>query len=96
MRLPVLSLFIATLLAACGPRIYTPEEAAQECEQRARAAQGPTGAVTLGASSNSGPFGSVAVGVTGDYLAGRDPTQVYRECVVRRTGQEPYRAPVLR
>ena len=96
MKLPSLILLSTIVLAGCEPRVLTPEEAAQQCEQRARAAQGPTGAVTLGVNSNSGPYSAVSVGVTGDYLAGRDPVQIYRDCVVRRTGQEPYRAPVLR
>ena len=93
-----LMIFAATalLLAACETVPPSPEEAALQCEERARAAQGPTGNVTLGVNSNSGPFTNVAVGVTGDFLAGRDPQDVYRDCVVRLTGQEPYRPPVLR
>ncbi|KIQ70503.1 hypothetical protein [Wenxinia marina] len=96
MRVLFAALPAALLLTACAPRVWSPEEAAQECEQRARAAQGPTGAVTLGYNSNSGPYTGVAVGVSGDYLTGRDPLDVYRDCVVRRTGAEPYRPPRLR
>jgi hypothetical protein len=83
-------------LAACAPPYLSPERAAQECEQRARAAQGPTGSITLGASSGSGPFASASIGVTGDFLAGRDPMAVYEECVLQRSGQPPIRPPVLR
>jgi hypothetical protein len=86
----------AGLLAACEPVPVDPERAAQACEQRAQAAQGPTGAVTIGASSDDGPFGGVAIGVSGDYLAGRDPLAVYEECVVDRTGALPIRPPRLR
>ncbi|WP_210529172.1 hypothetical protein [Rubellimicrobium arenae] len=92
-----LTLVAGTLvLAACEPTPVDPERAAQVCEQRARGAQGPTGSVVLGANSDDGPFGGVAIGVTGDYLAGRDPIQVYTDCVYQRTGAAPIRPPRLR
>ena len=83
-------------LAACTPVPLTPEQAAVECEARARAAQAPTGSVTVGVNSNSGPFTTATIGVTGDYLAGRDPLEVYSDCVWDKTGAAPYRAPNLR
>ena len=86
----------ALILAACETVPPTPEEAALRCEERARAAQGPTGSVTVGANSGSGPFTDVAIGVTADYLAGRDPFVVYSQCVERLTGQGPIRPPELR
>lgn len=86
----------AGLLAACEPQPISPERAAQVCEERARAAQGPTGEVTVGANSEDGPFGGLAIGISGDYLAGRDPLAVYERCVVERTGQPPIRPPALR
>ncbi len=73
-----------------------PERAAQLCEERARAAQGPTGSVTIGASSDDGPFAGAEIGITSDYLQGRDPLDVYRDCVVDRTGALPIRPPRLR
>lgn len=82
-------------LGACSTQM-SPERAAQYCEERARGAQGPTGAITIGANSNSGPFYGASVGVTSDYLAGRDPMAVYETCVVTNTGQLPIRPPVLR
>ncbi len=81
-------------LAACGP--VTPERAAVRCEERARAAQGPSGNVTIGVNSESGPYTRAEIGVSADYLQGRDPLEVYRSCVVGLTGAEPYRPPVLR
>ena len=89
---------IPLLLAAvaCTPVPPSPEEVAQACEERARAAQGPTGNVTVGYNSNSGPYSGIEIGVSGDYLAGRDPVAVYTDCVIRRSGQQPYRPPVLR
>ncbi|MBP1804971.1 hypothetical protein [Rubellimicrobium aerolatum] len=93
---PMLLAAGALLLAACEPGPVDPERAAQVCEQRARGAQGPTGSVTVGASSSDGAFGGVAIGLTGDYLAGRDPIEVYTRCVEQRTGQPPIRPPRLR
>ncbi|MBR2656382.1 hypothetical protein [Yoonia sp.] len=82
------------VLAACGP--ITPERAADRCEERARAAQGPTFGGTVGVNSNSGGFASAQIGVTADALRGRDPLEVYDSCVVRLTGQPPIRPARLR
>lgn len=76
-------------LAACGP--VSPESAADRCEERARAAQGPTVGLTLGANSNSGPFASGSIGITSDAIRGRDPVEVYESCVFRLTGEMPVR-----
>lgn len=84
------------LLAACAPPYLSPERAADLCEERARAAQGPTGSVTLGVNSGSGGFAGAEIGVTSDFLAGRDPLAVYEECVFQRSGQAPIRPPRLR
>lgn len=81
-------------VAACGQ--ISPERAAEICEERARDAQGPTGGVTLGTNSRTGGFASVEIGVTTDFIAGRDPVEVYEECVFDRTGMAPIRPPVLR
>lgn len=83
-------------LAACDVPPPDPERVAQDCEERARAAQGPTGNITIGANSNSGPFTEATIGVTSDFLLQRDPNEVYSECVFRRTGQAPFRPPNLR
>jgi len=81
-------------LAACGQ--VSPERAADICEERARDAQGPTGGVTIGTNSNTGGFASVEIGVSSDFIAGRDPVEVYENCVFDRTGMAPIRPPVLR
>lgn len=89
--------FVAFLaLAACEAPPMSPEQAAQLCEQRARAAQGPTGRVTLGANSSSGSFVGGEIGLSGDFIAGRDPVAVYEDCVRARTGEGPIRPPNLR
>lgn len=81
------------LLAACAPPSV--EQVVRQCEERARAAQGPTGRVAVGANSEDGPFAAVRIGITADALAGRDPIDVYEQCVFDRTGAPPPRPPVL-
>lgn len=95
-RLTSIAVLSLTTIAACAPRPVDPERVAQQCEERARAAQGPTGSMTLGLNSRSGPSVGASIGVTGDFLAGRDPMQVYIDCVMQRTGQPPIRPPALR
>ena len=82
------------LLAACGP--LDPNVAADRCEDRARAAQGPSGNVTVGANSETGGFGGASVSVSSDFLRGLDPELVYQRCVLELTGDLPVRPPVLR
>lgn len=76
-------------LAACGP--ISPQEAADQCEERARAAQGPTGEARIGVNSEKGVVGGVSLKITSDFVAGRDPQIVYENCVVQKTGQGPVR-----
>lgn len=83
------------LLAACATTV-DPERAAQACEERARAAQGPTGEVTFGFNSQSGSVAGATVGLSSDFLTGKDPVEVYENCVFQRTGMAPIRPPVLR
>lgn len=83
----------AGLLSGCGP--LDPEVVRLQCEERARAAQGPTGRVTVGANSDSGPYAGVQIGITADALAGRDPVDVYNRCVYERTGALPTVPPDL-
>ncbi|MEO8241728.1 MAG: hypothetical protein ABI832_05405 [bacterium] len=76
-------------LAACGP--IPVEWAEQQCIEQAQLAQHPRGSVGFAADSH-GNFGtSVTLGVSTDYLQGRDPDQVYQTCVFARSGQNPSR-----
>lgn len=88
--------FALCAVSACELPPPDPEVVARECEERARAAQGPTGSVTIGTNSNTGPYSGVEVGITSDFLLGRDPNEVYAECVQSRTGAAPIRPPDLR
>ena len=85
--------FLLVLLAACGP--VSPERAALMCEERARAATGPTGEVGIGINNKGETRSRVEVGVTSDYIRGRDPYVVYEECVRQKTGQGPIRPLIL-
>lgn len=83
-------------LSACDLPPPDPALVADQCEERARAAQAPTGQLTLGTSSNNGNFANASVGVSSDFLHGADPIAVYERCVFQRTGELPIRPPVLR
>lgn len=78
-------------LAACGP--VSLAQAERECWDRAWRAEQPRGEVAIGAS-NRGGIARLELGVSSDYLAGRDPTKVYETCVYNRSGgqmaQHPY------
>lgn len=88
---------LAVLLSACGPvPPMDPVRAAALCDEQARAAQGPTGSVTIGASSDDGPFLGTEIGISSDFITGRDPQEVYEQCVIARTGALPIRPPRLR
>jgi hypothetical protein len=80
---------LLVLLAACGP--VPVEQAERACLQDARLAQRPRG--ELGIAVGSG--GRVRVGgqidVSSDFLLGRDPSDVFARCVLRRSGQMPTR-----
>jgi hypothetical protein len=83
-------------LAACAAVPPTPEEAADRCEARAQAAQAPTGAVSVGANSQTGMSTGISIGLSGDFLRGRDPQEVYESCVIDLTGEPPIRPARLR
>lgn len=88
-------LTLLILLGACSSQM-TPERAAEYCEERARGAQGPSGELSIGANSQTGPFVGASVELTSDFLKGRDPMAVYETCVIQHTGELPIRPPVLR
>lgn len=85
---------LAGALAACGP--VPVDQAERTCLRDAQLAERPRTNVSLGVGTGLGGggtrgFGSVSVDVSGDYLMGRDPSQVYDRCVQRRSGQPPRR-----
>ena len=83
-------------LAGCDLPPPDPARVADQCEDRARDAQGPTAGLTLGLNNRSGGFAEGSVGITSDFLRGRDPVEVYESCVFARTGAPPIRPARLR
>lgn len=80
---------LLAFVVACGP--VSPEIAARQCEERARAATGPTGSVGVGISSDGDTAGHFEIGITSDAIYGRDPYEVYDSCVRQKSGQGPIR-----
>lgn len=76
-------------LAACGP--VPVAQAERTCLEAARDARGPRGEIGVGAGSGGFRGGYVSIGVSSDYLSGRDPSEVFDNCVRRRSGQMPTR-----
>lgn len=78
---------LVLLVAACGP--VSLQQAEKVCFERARLAQQPRGSVGLGVNSNGQTSGLLDVQVSSDFLQGRDPSAVYDQCVVQKSGQVP-------
>jgi hypothetical protein len=86
---PALLLPFALALSACGPVPLPLAE--RQCVERAKDARGPRGEVAIGAS-NRGAAGKMSVTLSSDYLMGRDPSVVFDQCVLQKSGQAPSRA----
>jgi len=84
------------VLSSCTAPVISSEVAATRCEARARAAQGPTGEVVFGVNNRTGASTSASIGISSDFMQGRDPNAVYDRCVLEMTGAGPIRRPVLR
>jgi hypothetical protein len=70
-------------------------EAERLCAADARLAERPRGEVRFGVAANDGnlrPTGGITLDLSSDYLAGRDPEDVWRRCVYNRSGQLPTRS----
>lgn len=84
---------LLAVLTACGP--VPVDQAERTCLRDAELAERPRTNVALGVGTgfdgDTRGFGSVSVDLSGDYLMGRDPSQVYDRCVQRRSGQPPRR-----
>ncbi|MBT8458820.1 MAG: hypothetical protein KJN60_04035 [Boseongicola sp.] len=88
-RFATISLCCLAALSACGP--ISPERAADQCEDRAREAAGPTGKIGFGVNSSGEVTNSFEIGISSDFLTGKEPEQVYEDCVRQKTGQAPIR-----
>jgi hypothetical protein len=76
-------------MAACGP--ITVAEAERQCLERARLAKGPTGEVVIGVGSGGATAAGIEVEVGSDFILGRDPSAVFENCVMQKTGELPSR-----
>ena len=77
-------------LGACAANLVSVEEAMEDCMETARAATTPTGTAAIGVNSHGKVSTSLSIGISTDYIAGRDPDEVYERCVVRRSGSKPH------
>ncbi|MCB5200308.1 hypothetical protein SAMN05428995_101635 [Loktanella sp. DSM 29012] len=85
-----ISLIALSVLVACGPPApLTIQQIEARCADQAASAAGPTGQVAIGVSSSRGVQTGIAIGVTDDFLRGRDPATVYAECYTRLSGAAP-------
>lgn len=85
-------LLLGSGIAACGP--VPVAQAERICLEDARAATAPRTEVAVGIGSDGHsvrPMGGISFEVSSDYIAGRDPADVFTNCVVRRSGQMPTR-----
>lgn len=79
-------------LGACGP--IPVDRAEQLCLQQAYGSTGPHGRVSLGVAGNRHgvyPTTSLELGISSDWIAGRDPSAVFDRCVLNRSGRMPTR-----
>ena len=76
-------------MAACGP--VSRESAEATCFRRAELAQHPRGFVELGIGSGGRSYTGVEINASSDYFMGRDPAEVYRTCVLQKSGEAPLR-----
>jgi hypothetical protein len=89
-----LALTHALALWACAEQIpVSVEEGMAECTYRARSAIKPDVRVGVGVGTGGyhggGVFGGIGIEMSGDYLKGRSPNEVYETCVVDRSGEKP-------
>ncbi len=85
-----LLLLAPVILLSCGP--VSVQQAERECVERAQLAEKPKAEVFIGVNNKGDVLRGGSFGISTDYLAGRDPTAVYTECVKSRSGQFPTRS----
>ncbi|MFP4043682.1 MAG: hypothetical protein ACLFTP_03805 [Rhodosalinus sp.] len=81
-------LFAAALAAACAPQPMTPARAAKLCAEEARAADGVTGNIRAGMSSE-GPVGGGRLTVTSAVLSPVREQDALNACIDRRLAGRP-------
>ncbi|KAB7616354.1 hypothetical protein F9L33_00290 [Amylibacter sp. SFDW26] len=79
------------LTGCTKPEPITVERAMAICTERARDAVKPNVNVGVGVGIGKRVRTGVGIGIelSSDYLKGRDPEEVYEECVVAKSGEKP-------
>jgi hypothetical protein len=80
------ALVCLSVVAACDRGPVSDARADAICSDRARAAAAPQGRIGLGGGT-SGFTGGISISVSADYLAGRNPDEVYATCFADLTGR---------
>ena len=80
------------LIAGCNNEPVSVQRAMAQCMEPTRKASGPTGTFGIGADSGKGLSTTFSIELSTDYLAGRNPDEVFDECVVSRSGSAPDRS----
>ncbi len=79
------------VLSSCAAEPVSVERAMAMCESQAREAAAPVKSLEIGANSDGNVSTSVSIGLSAAYLAGRNPDEVFENCVIARSGEEPTR-----
>lgn len=83
---------ILALLAGCAQKVPV-EQAEASCVNDAFMAKRPRTDLDLGLGIDTdgdiSGFGGISMRISSDYLAARDPAEVYSQCVYRRSGKPP-------
>jgi hypothetical protein len=89
MRISMISMIAVTGLTACAdPKPISVERAMAQCTQKARSAIKPDVSIGVGIGTG-GVSGGIGIGLSGDYLKGTPPEEVYETCVVAKSGVKP-------
>lgn len=89
----VLPALLLAALSGCGP--VPVQDAERTCLRDAQAARAPQSRVAIGVATDGhrvSPVAGLSLSISSDYIGGRDPSQVFDQCVVRRSGQVPTRS----
>ena len=79
-------------LTACATAPVPVEQAEKMCLGAAYdSSAGPKTEVGFGVGNHGFKGGYVSVGMSADQLMGRDPSEVFAQCVMKRSGQMPSR-----
>ncbi len=88
-RACIAMLLLGSMLAACETKPVPVEVAMEQCKKRAASAASPTGTVKVGVDSKGNVSSGLIIELSTDYIAGKEPAEVYERCVVQKSGDKP-------